>query len=83
MFLDDLEPLEKSFYRPKNQHSCLEQILAVLEQILLSVTVATRHCSNSLRTVVQLSTVANSVSTVANSDQIFISSNFTPNNSIF
>ena len=42
MFLDDLEPLEKSFYRPKNQYSRLEQILAVLEQILLSVTVATR-----------------------------------------
>ena len=41
MFLDDLEPLEKSFYRPKNQYSRLEQILAVLEQILLSVTVAT------------------------------------------
>ena len=42
MFLDDLEPLEKSFYRPKNQYSRLKQILAVLEQILLSVTVATR-----------------------------------------
>ena len=41
MFLDGLEPLEKSFYRPKNQYSHLKQILAVLEQILLSVTVAT------------------------------------------
>ena len=59
MFLDDLELLEKSFYRPKNQYSRLEQILAVLEQILLSVTVATRgHCSNSLGTVAQLDTVA-------------------------
>ena len=31
MFLDDLEPLEKFFYSPKNQYSRLEQILAVLE----------------------------------------------------
>ncbi|KAL5576050.1 hypothetical protein UlMin_017749 [Ulmus minor] len=31
MFLDDLEPLEKSFYRPKNQYSRLEQILALTE----------------------------------------------------
>ena len=58
MFLDDLEPLEKSFYRPKTQYSRLKQILAVLEQILLSVTVATRHCSNSPGTVVQRDTVA-------------------------
>lgn len=58
MFLDDLEPLEKSFYRPKTQYSHLKQILAVLEQILLYVTVATRYCSNSLGTVAQLDTVA-------------------------
>ena len=83
MFLDNLEPLKKSFYRPKTQYSRLKQILAILEQILLSFTVATRHCSNSLGTVAQLDTVANSVSTVANSDHIFISSNFTLNNSIF
>ena len=54
MFLDDLEPLEKSFYRPKTQYSRLKQILAVLEQISLSVTVATWHCINSLGTVAQL-----------------------------
>ena len=76
MFLDNLEPLEKSFYRPKTQYSRLKQILAVLEQILLFVTVATRHCNNSQGIVAQLDTVANS-------DHIFISSNFTPNDSIF
>ena len=59
MFLDDLEPLEKSFYRSKTQYSRLKQILAVLEQILLSVTVVTRYCSNSPGTVTQLNAVAN------------------------
>ena len=39
MFLDDLEPLEKSFYRPKNQYSRLEQILAVLIVFLPVATV--------------------------------------------
>ena len=39
MFKDDLEPLEKSFYRPKNQYSRLEQILAVLIVFLLVATV--------------------------------------------
>ena len=58
MFLDDLETLEKSFYRPKTQYSRLKQILAVLEQILLYVTVATQHCSNQLGTVAQLDNVA-------------------------
>ena len=41
MFLDDLEPLEKSFYRPKNQYSRLEQILAVLIVFLPVATVPT------------------------------------------
>ena len=39
MFLDDLEPLEKSFYRPKNQYSRLEQIIAVLIVFLPVATV--------------------------------------------
>ena len=39
MFLDHLEPLEKSFYRPKNQYSHLEQILAVLIVFLPVATV--------------------------------------------
>ena len=39
MFLDDLEPLEKSFYRPKNQYRRLEQILAVLIVFLPVATV--------------------------------------------
>ena len=51
MFKVSLELLEMSFYSPKNQYSRLEQIL-------LSVTIATRHCSNPLGTVAQLNTVA-------------------------
>ena len=39
MFLDDLEPLKKSFYRPKNQYSRLEQIIAVLIVFLPVATV--------------------------------------------
>ena len=43
MFFDDLEPLEKSFYRPKNQYSRLEQIVAVLIVFLPVATVPLQY----------------------------------------